>query len=586
MGRNVPVLTSIKRFTRERTGNVAIMSGVSLPVMIVAAAFAVDEGSLYFERREAQALTDLAAITAAANIANAEAAAALTMSDNRQQGVVLVGKVAMTQQLSPSGSEKQLLVEEGRYRADPGIDPAERFVPGATPFNAVKVTYRKHGTLRFADAILDPPTIVTTAIAAAPAEAAFSIGSRLASVKTDASILSGLMNGLLGTDVTLSLADYQALANANIDVLSFLDALATEVDLTAGTYDDVLASEATLGQVLQALAACTGNNSRVRQLVLQLAGGTKATSLRIPLSHLLDIGSLAGVAIGQPAQGLQAMVGVMDLVGAAAAVANHNRQVDLNASLRLPGLAAATLQIAVGEPPQSRPWFAIGEAGEIVRTAQTRLYLSISVKGPGGVLGNLVNLPIYLELGYAEAELKEVVCSPAGPVRVSIDAKPGILEAWLAEVDASEMSRFDRRPARQPAKLVDVPPLLGLVGVTVKASAHVYSGNMSAKRVTFDTREIERRALKTVDTRNILQPLIPSLLNFEPEIQLRALGGGLGLVLPTKELLGDQLAEVLTGVTGSLDTLVYTLLAGLGVRVGEADIRVSGASCSRSVLVN
>jgi len=576
----------MKRFVRERAGNVAIMSGVFLPITILAAAFAVDEGTLYFERREAQALTDLAAITAAANIANAEAAAALTLSDNRQQDVVLVGKAAMAEPLHPSGAEKQLLVEKGRYRPDPDIAPSERFVPGGTPPNAVKVTYRQYGTLRFADAIMDPPVMTTTAIAAAPAEAAFSVGSRLASVRTDASVLSGLLNGLLGTSLTLSLVDYQALANTDIDVLAFLNALATEVNLTAGTYDDVLALEATVGKVLQALATSIGDNSQVRQLVLQLAGGARAASLGIPLSHLLDIGSLGRLAIGQPAQGLQAMVGVMDLVGAAAAVANHNRQVDLSANLRLPGLAAAMLHIAVGEPPQSLPWFAIGEAGEVVRTAQTRLYLSLSVNGPGGILGNLINLPIYLELGYAEAQLKEVVCSPAGPIRASIDARPGLFEAWLAEVEASEMSRFDRRPARQPAKLVDVPPLLGLVGVTVTASAHVYSGNISVRRVTFDKQEIDRRALKTVDTRNILQPLIPSLLNFQPEIQLRVLGGGLGIILPTKELLGEQLVQVLTGVTGSLDTLLYNLLAGLGVRVGEADIRVSGVSCSRSVLVN
>ena len=586
MGRNVPIPASIKRLVRDRGGNVAIMSGVFLPITILAAAFAVDEGSLYFERREAQALTDLAAITAAANIANAEAAAALAMSDNRQQGLVLVGKAAMTQPLSPSGAEKQLLVETGRYRADPAIAPSERFVPGGTPPNAVKVTYRKYGTLHFADAVIDPPAMTTTAIAAAPAEAAFSVGSRLASVRTDASILSGLLNGLLGTSLTLSLMDYQALANADIDVIAFLNALATEVNLTAGTYGDVLALEATVGQVLRALASSIGNNGQVRQLVLQLAGGTKAGALQIPLSHLLDLGNLGRLAIGQPAGGLQAMVGVMDLVGAAAAVANHNRQVDLSSNLKLPGLASATLHIAVGEPPQSLPWFAIGEAGKIVRTAQTRLYLSVSVNGPGGILGNLIDLPIYLELGYAEAQLKEVVCSPAGAVRASIDARPGIFEAWLAEVDASELSRFDRRPARQPAKLVDVPPLLGLVGVTVTASAHVYSGNISARRVTFDKQEIDRRALKTVDTRNILQPLIPSLLNFQPEIQLRVLGGGLGIVLPTKEILGEQLAQVLAGVTGSLDTLLYNLLAGLGVRVGEADIRVSGASCSRSVLVN
>jgi uncharacterized membrane protein len=42
---------------------------------------------------------------------------------------------------------------------------------------------------------------------------------------------------------------------------------------------------------------------------------------------------------------------------------------------------------------------------------------------------------------------------------------------------------------------------------------------------------------------------------------------------------------LLNGVTAPVDALVYNVLAALGVRVGEADVRVVGATCGRSVLV-
>src|SRR5690606_32935233 len=77
-------------FLRDRSGNAAMMSAILMSVVIVAAALAVDQGSLHFERREAQALTDLAAITAAAHLERAPDAALITFTDNRHRNVVLL----------------------------------------------------------------------------------------------------------------------------------------------------------------------------------------------------------------------------------------------------------------------------------------------------------------------------------------------------------------------------------------------------------------------------------------------------------------------------------------------------------------
>jgi uncharacterized membrane protein len=47
---------------------VATLTALLMPAALTLAAFAVDQGSLYLERRHLQNLTDLAAIAAAANI--------------------------------------------------------------------------------------------------------------------------------------------------------------------------------------------------------------------------------------------------------------------------------------------------------------------------------------------------------------------------------------------------------------------------------------------------------------------------------------------------------------------------------------
>ena len=45
------------------------------------------------------------------------------------------------------------------------------------------------------------------------------------------------------------------------------------------------------------------------------------------------------------------------------------------------------------------------------------------------------------------------------------------------------------------------------------------------------------------------------------------------------------MVDTLSKLTEPLDAIVYNTLLALGIKVGEADIRVSFASCKRPVLV-
>lgn len=580
------ICAQARRFASDRSGAVAIMAATLLSVVMVAAAFAVDQGSLYFERREAQALTDLAAITAAAHLQRAPDAALITFTDNHKRNVRLIrDKEPSRAPLETTDAHSELYVETGRYKADPDVSPEMRFTVGGTPPNAVRVTYRRKGTLYFGSAIMEPPTMTTAAVAATVEEAAISVGSRLASVEDG--VLNALLGALLDADLSLRAADYRALINTDVDGLAFLDALAAELNLTAGTYEEVLASKASIGQILRALTASVGQSGGARVALQGLLGSKGGGTLRVPLSALLDLGRLGRLSVGQgQAAGLKTAVSVMELIGASVTVANRSRQVEVGTDLGIDGLLGVDVHLAVGEPPLNLPWLAAGEAGTIVRTSQIRLRLTVRVEGPGGVLGNIIQLPIYVEVGHAEAKLRQLACVSGQVSRVFVEALPGVFDIWITEVDPAEFRRFGSKPTLHPGKLVDLPLRFPLPGLSITGFAHVGSGNLWPSSLTFTPKDIADGVVKSVSTQQLVQPLVHSLLSdLELNIALKLGGLGLGLDLPSLPLLKDQVQKILNGVAEPLDTLIYGLLSALGIRVGEADIRVNAAHCGRAVLV-
>lgn len=571
------VLRSLSRFHRDVSGNIVIMGAITLPVVLMATAFAVDEGGLYYERREAQAMADLAAISAAANPANAEAAALTVFRNNGFREIVGESRRG---QIDYQMARGRVHVEQGRYEADGTRAVDVRFVVERRPFNAVRVTFRKTGTLYFAKVFnFEPPQIAVSSVASAPAQAAFSVGSRLASLNDG--LLNEVLGGLLGTTVSLEVMDYEALLDADVDVLKFIDALHVELGVTAATYDEVLQSSATIGQIARALASIDGVSSTARLALQAIAANQSNPPLSLPLSHLFNLGPAGQVALGNHGAGFGAAASIMDILTAGAAIANNGKQLTLDVGGTLPGLAAVTLAIAVGEPPQFKPWFAMGESGDIVRTAQTRLKLVVDIGKSGTLLA--VRLPIHLELAYAEAELTKVSCPTGRPesLDVEISARPGVAELRIAEASNSGFADFTRDLSFKDAKLAEVKVLLSLL--SVKGSARVDVANLQPQTLEFDHEDISDRAIKTVSTRDVTQSLTQSLLNgLTLDINL------LGLPINLDSLLASvrpALLAALNPVTASVDTLLYNVLSTLGVRIGEADIRVTAASCGRSVLV-
>ncbi len=301
---------------------------------------------------------------------------------------------------------------------------------------------------------------------------------------------------------------------------------------------------------------------------------------KLKLSSLIDIGEVASATIEQ----LGADVSVMEIISLSAILAGNGKQVALDLGANVPGLLAASLDLAIGEPAQNSPWFRIGSGGELVRTAQTRVALTVEIGNGGslaGLLGARIRIPLYLELAYGEARLKSVTCPTGRPdsVRVSIDARPGIANLYLAEVNRSKLGGFNNPVPRSKARLIQIP------AVSVTGMANAEMSNIAYTPLTFSASDISAGKVKKVTTKDFVSSLTKSLfssLSLDVKVELGLLGLPL-ISLPNN--VTNLLGNTIGAAAPAIDGLLNQVLALLGLSLGQAEIRVHGANCGRAVLV-
>lgn len=541
-------------FRRDDRGNMGILFAFGFTVSAIVSAVAVDAAALYHERRAVQAGVDLAAISAAADPSRAAEIAQSVLAGARL--------------LAPASTDG-LTVVTGNY--DPGRpDVKDRFLPGGAPVNAVSVSLARPGTLHFAGHFAPQPVISASGTAMVAPEVSFTVGSRLAGL--NGGIVNAILSGLLGSSVSLSLADYSALAAADVDLLPFLDALGARLGITAGSYEQLLQLDAPAGTVVGALADVA--NGAVRAVLHSLAGGAHGNS--IPLSQLFNLGRLGGLQLGSGQAAVAADVSVLDLIAAAAAVADGDHQVSLNLGAGVPGLVKIGLDLAVGEREQHGSWLFTGRPGATTQTAQLRLRLHAELLGGPILLGAGVKLPAWLDVAHTEARVTGASCptpsSPRGTATIAV--RPGALKLALGEMDDAALADMDVTPLPAPVNIIDVLLL------KVRGSAHVEVAQMTPVALNFTSADIAAGARKTASTTTPVTSLVGSLLG-DLDLSVNILG--LGLSSPT--VIARAVRDLLMPLTSVLDATLAGTLKALGVSIGSADVRVHAVRCDHAVLV-
>ena len=545
----------LKRFIRDERGNIAIMGATSFLMIIACAALGIDVGAIFADKRRTQSAADLAAIVAASDLNNASRAAAATVARNNYPPDSLVA------------------VEPGVYTAKASLSPQQRFVAGTVPANAVRVSLKTKTPLYFGKVLTGESQwdVKASAIASTTQLATFAIGSRLASLNGE--LLNSLLGGMLGTTLSLSVMDYNALLSAKIDAFDFLSALALRVNLTGVTYDSLLNTNLKVTDIVAALQTAVMGNSGAVAALSSISSAISGMTTKITPSALLGVGPYSNLTVGQKPK-VGASVSALDIVSAMAAIANGTNQISAGLNLNLPGIAGVTLMATIGERPVGTSWVTVGSAGASVHTAQTRVLLKIQLIGSGSV--SVVNLPVYVEIAAGTATLNTVSCGypSMSTSKVTLGVSPGLVDAWVGDVTPGMMTNFSTKPNPPAVNIVN----LGAIQVTGRA--HATMANASPTNVTFSYADIQAQTRKTVNTTSFTSSLTTSLLG---DLQLGVQLGPLGLPIPG---IGALVASIISGATGSIDTLLNSVLQTLGVGLGQADVWVTGIRCDGAVLVN
>jgi uncharacterized membrane protein len=346
--------------------------------------------------------------------------------------------------------------------------------------------------------------------------------------------------------------------------------------MTGATYDSILSGNVRVADIIAAALTTqkVANGASTATIALStISQAVSSLSTKIRPGSLIDVGPYANLVNGQKSK-IGVSVSVFDLISAIAQVANGTHQIATSVNLGLPGIAGASLTATIGERPVGSGWIALGTKGASVHTAQTRILLYVQVAGSGGVPA--VNLPLYVEIASGTATLDAVKCGHPNVAssEVTLGVTPGIVDAWIGNVTVADMNNFTTKPNPPAATLVN------LGSVTVAGKAHVGMGNTTPVSARFSYADIQSLTKKTVTTTNFTSSLTSSLLG---DLSLTVNVGPLGLPVPG---IGSTVSGILSGATSSVDQLLASVLATLGVGIGQADVWVNGIRCDGAVLVN
>lgn len=364
----------------SQQGSIIVTTAIALSLIVILL-IGSELGYLFFLKRELQKTADLAALAGATSVTTGDCsagrAAALANANTASTGNMPTG-------LLPLANGE---VTCGRWTSAGTVtDPASRYTSATTNLNAVQVQFSRTPASLLAF-FTGSRTIAVHAVAAKALPAAqLSIRSTLLSVDSSQSpILNSVFGGLLGGSLNLTALSWDGLAKSNINLLSYLDALAVRLNVSAGQYDKVLTTNATAGQLLQAAVDALTKDGSVDGAIAVLNALISASANVSGVA--LQLGQLLGLQTGTSAAALNTTLQAFQLAEGIVQLANGKSSVYATTAITVPGIAGVTVATKVIEPPQlsaiGNPELAkadpMGTNRIYVRTAQTRSLISVTI---------------------------------------------------------------------------------------------------------------------------------------------------------------------------------------------------------------
>lgn len=421
-------------FSRPRGG----MSVTMMLVMIALLAMLglIEIGFLFWAKRDAQKVVDLAALAGAQRLD-------LCRPDNADNSAARQN--ALAQNTFPG----QVQIQCGNWNATRGT--ADHFSPSVdagNPRNAVRVIAER-GVLPFFGQNSALPTLRVQAVAKrSEPTAVFAVGSQLLRTNGNSPLMATLR--LVGLDVTnATVLSYDGLAQATVTPSGLLAALGIPVtaDLSVADFNRLLSvNRISLAQLVNATATVVGRETAVGVQLQALSNlvGTRLdiNQLNILLGSQNGGGGLFAQVIspdGTIGSALESKVNVLDLVTAAISIANDGNGVQVQ-GLNLLGI---DVKAGVVEPPS----IAIGGVGARAYNAQVRLMVDVDSDrlfaiGPLlNLLGTRLHLPLHVDVANAMGTLTSIQCGAAPPT-ATVQVDSSVLRACVGKVNAAD--RFSK----------------------------------------------------------------------------------------------------------------------------------------------
>ena len=370
---------------QQQRGAIGLMAAVTLGMVLLFMLLVVDSGRLYLEQRKLQRVADMAVLEAVSRLgtcgSGATAASYANQSAIRNSFTPGAVQKINTTCGSLSTNSSQLRV----FTADANKSDAIRVIATTTVPTSVAGGL---WSLFSKDGFNLNTNLTASAVGSnggAPL-AALTIRSSLGTIDSSKSeLLNGLIGGLLGGKLNLSLASWQGLATTDINLLSYLNQLAINLNLKAGDYNQLLNTNVTPTQLINAAVNVLEKNGAGATVALQ---GLKAISLIASNTQILKLGDLIKIQNGTSTAGLDTNLKILDLLQGAVQLANGKSAVAANITTNIPLVGNVTVSLKIIEPPQmsavGNPALAIidplnGGNRIYVKTAQVQTHIHIDL---------------------------------------------------------------------------------------------------------------------------------------------------------------------------------------------------------------
>lgn len=394
----------------SQRGAIGLFGILTLLLALLFTALAVDAGRLWFERRELQAVADLAALEAARNLGcggdagNVIAAAQAAAARNGFPGDLTAAPNAV--EVGGLGTAAGLR----QFNAGAANDAVHVVATETVPASMVLGGFFGQNTVISAEATAR----------AEPSHATFSAGSyllRLSTTAEDANLLNLLLGGMLGSSLALDAVSYQGLASTEVNLAQLVRAQGS-----VGSVEELLAADLSVAEVIGLAANAVGQQGAVDAAVtagmdsLLAAAVNQAT---VQLGDVLDVSVPASDAAGKVG------INLLDLITTTLMVANKEHAVSVPLAINLGSLINVDAVVNVIQPPR----IAVGPPGQDAAgnwcaqaaTAQ----VEVNARVQADLLVASLDLALGTTLAQGTAHLMTLDTVP-GATRAVIDATPGI----------------------------------------------------------------------------------------------------------------------------------------------------------------